>query len=97
MLYYRSEAMGSLLVDDSGNPSGLINDMDGGPEFWPVGSVNDSTVYMLIQAHEFMNKTGPSDIPEVTETKPGQFSNLKDIINDVKEDDNAILMLVYLK
>ena len=39
MLYSRSEARGSMLVDESGNPSGLINDLDGGSEFWPIGSL----------------------------------------------------------
>jgi hypothetical protein len=97
MLFYRKGARGNLLVDDSGNPSGLINDLDGGPEFWPTGSVNDSTVYMLIPAHDFTNLVSLNDIPEENRPKSEQFSNLKDMINDITEDDNAILMVVHLK
>lgn len=97
MLYYRSEARGSFLIDDSGNPSGILNDLDGGSEFWPIGSVNDTTIYMLIQAHEFARIVSPKGLPEEKRIKSEQFSNLKDIISDIKEDDNAILMLVHLK
>ena len=52
---------------------------------------------MLIEAYEFTNIVSTKDVPEENRTKSEQFSNLKDIINDIKEDDNAILMLVHLK
>jgi hypothetical protein len=96
MLYYRPESRSTLMVDDAGYPSGILNNLDGGPDFWPVGALNDSTVYMWLLPHEIL-KNGYKIEKLTGETESGQLSNFKEVLDVIKEDDNPVLMLVYLK
>ena len=96
MLYYRPESRSTLMVDDTGYPSGILNNLDGGPDFWPIGTVNDSTAYMWLLPHEILHNG--YELEKVTgETENRQLSNFKEVLDKIKEDDNPVLMLVYLK
>lgn len=96
VLYDKESGLGTYLVKESDESSGFINDWDNGTEFWPEGSVDDHTLYMAIS---------PIQIKELVESE--EFKNgaadeknkkaLIDLAGRLKEEDNAVVMIVTLK
>jgi len=96
ILFDKKSGEGIFLVKEYDESSGFINDWDNGPEFWPEGSVDDNTLYMavspiklkeIVASDEFKNATGNEEHKKV----------LTELAKNLKEDDNAVLMLVTLK
>jgi len=96
MLYYRPQSRGQYLVNSSGEPASLINDIDGGIDFWPRAAVNDSIVYMPVLPHQIMNEEFRDEISTKTFTDEAKRNELLEMINDLNENDNPILMVVKL-
>jgi hypothetical protein len=87
---------GSFLVDKSNEPSGLINDWDGGPDFWPIKSVNDNEVFMAI-----VPLTLKSILKEDFNNRTARFEDKKQsfklMVEKLEDSDNPVLMIVKLK
>lgn len=97
ILFDSYTAEGSLLVNESNNPSGLINDWDSGSEFWPEGNVNDNEIFMTISSLTLKNMIKEGDFSKATARFPEKELALKKMIDRLTETDNPVLMLVKLK
>lgn len=97
MIYERGSRSGALLVDSAGNPGSIVNDLDGGPDFWPAGVIDDSTVYCPMSPHLLIGEINDHIYPgkpAIDNSEKGKFLNL---LNDINENDNPVLMIVRLK
>jgi hypothetical protein len=97
MIYNRHLNNGLLVTDQSSNPSAILNDIDGGADFWPVGAINDSTVYMLIPSFKLSgseNRKKYSDKQALDQTKNADFIRMA---KSIGEADNPVIMVVRLK
>ncbi|MBN1183723.1 MAG: 6-bladed beta-propeller [Bacteroidales bacterium] len=85
---------------DTDNPlftSGLYNDIDAGPRFYPIKQVNDSTLVMWIEAKQLKDHVASMDFIKAEVRSPEKKKELEKLANSLKEIDNPILMLVRLK
>ena len=77
--------------------SGLYNDIDAGPRFFPEKMVNDSTMMMYISVKELKDHVVSDDfkknIPKYTEKK----KELEMFTNSLSEFDNPVLMFVTFR
>jgi len=96
MIYDRPGATGRLLVDNNNDPGSIINDIDGGPDFWPKAAVNDTTLYMPILPLDLKKKELRDKIMN-SGVDPQNYSSLLEMINSLDENDNPVLMIVRLK
>ncbi|HOU02374.1 MAG: 6-bladed beta-propeller [Bacteroidales bacterium] len=97
ILYDKSDHEGLLLTDSEGDAKGFINDWDGGPDFWPVGSVNDNQVFMPLTVMNLQkiiekNKEKKRDV-----RYPVEQTQLEELVSGSEVTDNPILMIVTLK
>jgi hypothetical protein len=75
----------------------VINDVDGGPDFFPMGSDGKHEVYSLLQPVELLlqKRDGFFDTKKMS-TNSGKKTFSK-VLETLKEDDNPVLMVVTLK
>ncbi len=66
---------------------GLIDDLEGGPSFWPVYISQDDYMVNYVDAIKFIEYAENNDISE----------NLKKVAENLKETDNMLLVRVKLK
>ena len=96
MIYDRPAGSGRLLIDKHNDPGMIINDIDGGPDFWPLGTVNDSTVYMPVLPLDLKNKDFRDKLTKAEGVDPEKKNELINIIDGLSESDNSVLMIVRL-
>jgi len=96
MIYNRPAGSGSLLVDNNNEPGMILNDIDGGPSFWPLGTVNDSTVYMPILPLKLIDKDLRDKLTNAEGVDPEKKNQLIRMIDGLNENDNPVLMIVRL-
>ncbi len=96
MIYNRTEGSGRLLVDSSNDPGKIINDIDGGPDFWPLGKVNDSTVYMPVLPLNLINKDFRDNLSQKQALDPEKKAEFLNMLDELNENDNPILIIVRL-
>jgi len=96
-LFDKNSKTGNLLINEDSKSVGIVNDWDGGLDFWPKGNVNDTKVFMPINILNFQKvlaenkkKTGSIKYPE-------KQSQLQKIVSESDITDNPILMVVTLK
>jgi hypothetical protein len=97
MIYDRPTGSGRLLVDMHSDPGVIINDIDGGPDFWPLGTVNDSTVYMPVLPLDLKNKDFRDKLTKAEGVDPEKKNDLIKMIDGLSESDNSVLMIIRLK
>ena len=96
MIYDRRSGEGKLLLGKDNWPGSIINDIDGGPDFWPKGSVNDSTLYMPILPLDLKKKELQDKIKN-SGVETHNVAPLIQMIDSLDENDNPVLMVVNLK
>ncbi len=77
-----------LLANAGSKSIGLKNDIDYGPDFWPGYISDNQEMIMLRSAEEFLNSCDSNKV-----TNP----ELKEILRNMKEDDNPIAIIAKLK
>jgi hypothetical protein len=77
--------------------TGFFNDVDGGPRFYPMRMVNDSTLAMWIDVVQFKGHIGSNDFKNCQPLYPRKKLSLIDFEHRISNNDNAILMLVTFK
>lgn len=85
---------------DTDNPlytSGLYNDIDAGPRFFPEKMVNDSTMMMYISVKDFKDHIASDDFIKNIPKYPEKKKELEMLANNFSEFDNPILMIVTFK
>jgi hypothetical protein len=97
-IYDKIDNVGTLLVNEDGLESkGILNDWDGGVDFWPITQKNDKEIAMVIEVLEFKNKLESKDLNNRIIKYPNQQKALKNLISDLDVLDNPIIMVVTLK
>jgi hypothetical protein len=77
--------------------SGLFNDIDGGPRFFPTNQVNDSTMVMWVKAEELKAHVASDDFKNSIPKYPEKKKQLEDLASRTTVFDNPVLMFVTFK
>jgi len=85
---------------DTDNPlftSGLYNDIDAGPRFFPAKQVNDSTLMMWIAPGQLKEHVASDDFKNNIPKFPEKKKQLEELAGSLSEFDNPVLMFVTLR
>lgn len=74
--------------------SGLYNDIDAGPRFFPTKQVNDSTLIMWVKADELKSHIESDDFKNSVPKYPEKKKQLENLTNNLSLLDNPVLMIV---
>ena len=74
--------------------TGLYNDIDGGPRFFPNQMVDDSTMVMFLGAKNFKDHMNSEDFKNSTPKYPEKKIRLEELSEKISEMDNSIMMFV---
>ncbi|MEL7585425.1 MAG: 6-bladed beta-propeller [Prolixibacteraceae bacterium] len=77
--------------------SGLINDLDGGPNILPKAIKDDNTIVAWIEAYQFKAYVASDEFKNSIPKYPEKTRELENLADALNENDNPILMLVKLK
>jgi len=77
--------------------SGLYNDIDGGPRFFPKKQINDSTMVMWVNAAELKAHVASDDFRNIVPKYPDKKQKLEELANKLSVTDNPVLMFVTFK
>jgi hypothetical protein len=77
--------------------TGLYNDFDSGPRFFPWKQVNDSTLAMWIEAKRLKEHVASDDFKNNVPKYPEKKKELEKLANSLSELDNPVLMFVTFK
>jgi hypothetical protein len=77
--------------------TGIYNDIDGGPRFFPDQMVNDSTMVMFLDAKKFKDHMNRGDFKNSTPKYPEKKIRLEELSEKISEMDNSIMMFVTFK
>ena len=77
--------------------TGLYNDIDGGPRFYPAKQVNDSTLAMWVTAKDLKDHIASVEFKNSIPKYPAKKKQLQDLADRLTENDNSVLMFVTFK
>ena len=77
--------------------TGICNDIDAGPRFYPVKQVNDSTLVMWIDAKQLKEHVASADFKNNIPKYPEKKKELEELANKLSIFDNPVLMFVTFK
>ncbi len=77
--------------------SGIYNDIDAGPRFFPDMQVNDSTMVMWIKPSDLIKHIKNIDFRNIVLKYPEKKKHLEELANKLNELDNPVLMVVTFK
>lgn len=77
--------------------SGLYNDIDGGPRFFPSKQINDSTLVMWVTAEKLKAHIDSDDFKKSSPKYPDRKKELEVLANRLTDLDNPVLMFVTFK
>lgn len=86
---------GYLLNSDTQESLGIINDWDGGINFWPIGNVNENTLFKAINVTTLQKLI--ENIGQKKSKYPEKQKDLIKLITKLELTDNPVLFLVTLK
>jgi hypothetical protein len=76
--------------------SGISNDIDEGPRFFPFKSVNDSTMVMWLYPQELLEHVESNDFHNKVPEYPESKNELEVLTNSLSAFDNPVLMFVTM-
>ncbi len=77
---------------------GFINDLDGGDDFYPYYTNRNGDIWITGQdAYTFKEKNSPEILAKSEAAYPEMKEKLEKFADNLKQDDNPVLKLVYLK
>jgi hypothetical protein len=77
--------------------SGIYNDIDAGPRFFPNMQINDSTLVMWIAINELKDHIKSDDFKDNVSVNPEKKNRLKKLADSLSILDNPVLMFVTFK
>lgn len=84
-------------TDNPLNTSGIFNDIDAGPRFFPEKMINDSTFVMTVSAKDLKYHIASEEFKNNSPKYPNRKKMLEEFANNLSEFDNPILMIVTFK
>jgi len=88
----KSNTYSLLKFDD-----GIINDLDGGPNILPLTNLDDNTLVSVVDALSFIRYIESNSLKMANPKYPEKKKELELMAQNIKETDNAIVILVSLK
>ena len=77
---------------------GFINDLDGGASFFPYYTNRTGDIWVIEEdAFSFKEKNNPEFLDKSEAVYPEMKEKLKTFTDNLKQDDNPVLKIVYLK
>jgi hypothetical protein len=95
VLFDKVSLKGDLLINEEGNSTGIVNDWDGGSDFWPAGCVTDNQVFMPINIIDLQKKF----TKEIQNQKSVKFPEKQKELEKISQSDvmsNPVIMIVKL-
>jgi hypothetical protein len=77
--------------------TGLFNDIDGDPKFFPRFRMGDGRLAMPIEAYELKRYIESDSFKKASSLRPEKKKALEDLVNSLSVDDNPVLMVVGMK
>jgi hypothetical protein len=77
--------------------TGLFNDIDGGPKFYPKFRMGEYRFVMSIDAYDLKRYVESDSFRDAHAKYPEKKKALKELVNSLKEDSNPVLMVVTMK
>jgi hypothetical protein len=96
MIYDRRAGSGNLVVDIDGSSGMITNDIDGGVDFWPVKSVNDTTLLMRILPGDLIGEENLKTFVLKGAVDPVKKKQFLAMTDRLEETDNPVLMFVRI-
>lgn len=85
------------MIEDRDNP-GIINDLDGGINYFPYYTNREGDLWIVYDdAFTFKEKHSEEFLNSPTSRNPEMKGNLIEFLKTLKEDDNPVLVIIYLK
>jgi hypothetical protein len=84
-------------TDNSLYTSGIYNDIDAGPRFFPKKQINDSTMVMWVTPDKLKAHVACDDFKNNVPKYPEKKKQLEEFANSLSETDNPVLMFVTFK
>ncbi|WP_158288427.1 6-bladed beta-propeller [Mucilaginibacter psychrotolerans] len=76
---------------------GLINDIDGGMPFWPTGQGSETVFYSIVNPIKFQEVVSNSYTQAFPFKDAVSHKKMELLLKGLKEDDNPIIQIVYMK
>lgn len=73
---------------------GFINDLDGGPIFWPQFITSDTILVSYIDAYQFLNYLNKKSDDSTESTNNEESGKLKTLKKELTETSNPVIMIV---
>lgn len=77
--------------------SGIYNDIDAGPNFFPETQISNSTMAMWVTAHDLKAHVASNEFKKGTAKYPEKKKKLEELAASLSDYDNPVLMFVKLK
>jgi hypothetical protein len=84
-------------TDNSLYTTGLYNDIDGGPKFYPKKVINDSTMVMFVSSLDLKKHISSIEFKQSNPKNLHKKKEFEDFVNNLESCDNPVLMYVYFK
>ncbi len=97
LLFNKDRNEGFLLVNEDGESTGIINDWDGGVDFWPTVQKDGNEIIMQLEIIDFKKKIEIKSSGKRMIKYPDKQNSLKKLISGLDDLDNPIIMVVTLK
>jgi hypothetical protein len=97
LIYDKANKDGNYLVSDNGESTGILNDWDGGMNFWPSAALNDNKVYMPITVSDFQKELNDKSNNNKSIKFPEKNKQIEKLVSGSDIMNNPILMIVTLK
>lgn len=85
------------ITDNRLSASGIYNDIDAGPRFFPTKQINDSTLLMWLKVDELKKHIESDDFKNTSPVYPGKKKQFEEMVRNLNFEDNGVLMFVTFK
>jgi len=97
ILYDKPSHLGNLMNNNENISTGIVNDWDGGLDFWPTGNITDNKIFMPINMMDLKKEFEKSKSAKNSIKFPDRQKDLSKILSNSDNTDNPIIMIVTLK
>jgi hypothetical protein len=97
LLYDKSSNKGYYLINKEEQSTGFVNDLDGGVDFWPLGTFNGNQLYSLVTILDLKKRLENNEFEKSSYKNPEDQKKLQRLLLESELTDNPILMVVTLK
>ena len=96
ILIDKQNQQGNALINKDGESTGIVNDWDGGKDFWPTGTISDNKIFMPINILDLKKEYEKNKSTKKSIKYPEKEKDLLKIISNSDITDNPIIMIVTL-